>query len=142
MQQAIPGLARFVNRAAPIDMANGPIELARGDLRLLLAQTKATQKSLCLPKLFLRLPTKIQASDYPPTLTKPFFHFSLVDNKEVRFYHLHWEFLRVLGQNPPLSARLLNPPAKLVILTVCSTVIGSAFHWELQIGKALMPPAC
>src|SRR6266853_409863 len=93
-------------------MANGPIELARGDLRLLLAQTKATQKSLCLPKLFLRLPTKIQASDYPLTLTKPFFHFSLVDNKEVRFYHLHWEFLRVLGQNPPLSARLLDPPSE------------------------------
>ena len=49
----------------------------------------------------------MQASDYPLTLAKSFFHFSLVDNKEVRFYHRHWEFLRVLGQNPPLSARFL-----------------------------------
>src|SRR6266853_409802 len=86
--------------------------LGSSPARLMLAQTKVPQKSSCLPKLFLRLPTKIQASDYPLTLAKPFFHFSLVDNKEVRFYHLHWEFLRVLGQNPPLSARLLDPPSE------------------------------
>jgi hypothetical protein len=73
-------------------------------LRSVPVQRKVPLKSSCLPKLFLRLPTKIQASDYPLTLAKPFFHFPLVDSKEVRFYHRHWEFLRVLGQNPPLSA--------------------------------------
>src|SRR5260370_3473903 len=82
---------------------------ARCELRLVLAQTKVPRKSSCLPKLFLRLPTKIQASDYPLTLAKPFFHFLLVDNKEVRFYHHHWKFLGVLRQNPPSPPYFLNP---------------------------------
>jgi hypothetical protein len=62
---------------------------ARCEIRLELAQTKVPRESLRLPKLFLRLPTKIQASDYPMTLAKRFFEFSLVDYKGLEFYHHH-----------------------------------------------------
>ena len=60
------------------------------------------------PKLFLRLLTKSQTSDFPMTLAKWFFENSLIDSKGLEFYHRHWEFLRVLGQNPPLSARIFH----------------------------------
>src|SRR5712691_674560 len=58
-----------------------------------------------LPKLFLRLRTKSQTSDFPMTLAKWFFENSLVDSKGLEFYHCHWEFLRMLGRNPSSSAR-------------------------------------
>jgi hypothetical protein len=41
------------------------------------------------PKAFLRLSTKIQASDSPITLAKSFFANSLVDYKGLEFYHHH-----------------------------------------------------
>jgi hypothetical protein len=40
-----------------------------------------------LPKLFLRLLTKSQTSDFPMTLAKWFFDNSLVDYKGLEFYH-------------------------------------------------------
>jgi len=40
-----------------------------------------------LPKLFLRLLTKSQTSDFPMTLAKSFFAKSLVDSKGLEFYH-------------------------------------------------------
>jgi len=40
-----------------------------------------------LPKLFLRLLTKSQSSDFPMTLAKWFFDNSLVDCKGLEFYH-------------------------------------------------------
>jgi hypothetical protein len=62
------------------------------------------RKAFDLPKLFLRLRTKSQTSDLPMTLAKWFFENSLVDSKGLEFYHRHWEFLRMLGQNPSSSA--------------------------------------
>jgi hypothetical protein len=62
-----------------------------------------------LPKTFLRLGTKFQTADSPMTLAKWFFENSLVDSKGLEFYHHHWEFLRVLGQNPPPSAMSKTP---------------------------------
>ena len=57
------------------------------------------------------------------TLAKWFFDNSLVDNKEVRFYHGDWEFLRVLGQNPPLSARFpLTASSVKVLRALCSPI--------------------
>jgi hypothetical protein len=62
------------------------------------------RKAFDLPKTFLRLRTKSQTADFPMTLAKWFFENSLVDSKGLEFYHRDWEFLSVLGQNPPLSA--------------------------------------
>jgi hypothetical protein len=42
-----------------------------------------------LPKLFLRLLTKSQTSDFPITLGKWFFDNLLVDYKRLEFYHRH-----------------------------------------------------
>lgn len=42
-----------------------------------------------LPKLFLRLLTKFETSDFPMALAKWFFDDSLIDHKEVAFYHRH-----------------------------------------------------
>ncbi len=42
-----------------------------------------------LPKLFLRLLTKFQTSDFPTTLVKWLFENLLVDRKELAFYHHH-----------------------------------------------------
>ena len=67
------------------------------------------RKAFDLPKLFLRLLTKSQTSDLPMTLAKWFFENSVVDSKGLEFYHRHWEFLRLLGQNPSLSARFRKP---------------------------------
>jgi len=58
-------------------------------------------KAFDLPKLFLRLLTKSQTSDFPMTLAKWFFDNSLVDYKGLEFYHQQGEFLRMLAQNPP-----------------------------------------
>ena len=45
------------------------------------------RKAFDLPKLFLRLRTKSQTSDFPLTLAKWFFENSLVDSKGLEFYH-------------------------------------------------------
>jgi hypothetical protein len=47
------------------------------------------RKAFDLPKLFLRLLTKSQTSDFPMTLAKWFFDNSLVDYKGLEFYHHH-----------------------------------------------------
>jgi hypothetical protein len=41
------------------------------------------------PKLFLRLRTKFQTSDFPTTLAKWFFIKSAIDSIELAFYHHH-----------------------------------------------------
>src|ERR1017187_6743637 len=67
------------------------------------------RKAFDLPKLFLRLRMKSRTSDFPLTLAKWFFENSLVDSKGLEFYHRHWEFLRMLGRNPRLSAIYAKP---------------------------------
>ena len=47
------------------------------------------QVSLKFPKLFLRLRTKSQISDFPVPLAKWFFDNLLVDYKGLEFYHRH-----------------------------------------------------
>jgi hypothetical protein len=47
------------------------------------------RKAFDLPKLFLRLLTKSQTSDFPMTLAKWFFDNSLIDYKGLEFYHHH-----------------------------------------------------
>jgi hypothetical protein len=47
------------------------------------------RKAFELPKLFLRLRTKSQTSDFPMTLTKWFFDNLLVDYKGLEFCHRH-----------------------------------------------------
>ena len=85
--------------------------LTEGNSKLIflgsLRSRKAT-KAFDLPKLFLRLRTKFHTSDFPMTLAKWFFENSLVDSKGLEFYHRHWEFLRMLGRNPPLLRHTLQ----------------------------------
>jgi hypothetical protein len=47
------------------------------------------QKAFDLPKLFLRLRTELQPSDFPMTLAKWFFIKSAIDSIELAFYHHH-----------------------------------------------------
>jgi hypothetical protein len=44
---------------------------------------------LQLPKLFLRLLTRSQTSDFPMALAKWFFEKLLIDFKRLAFYHHH-----------------------------------------------------
>jgi len=41
------------------------------------------------PKLFLRLQTKSQTSDFPMTLAKWFFEKALIDSKGLAVYHFY-----------------------------------------------------
>jgi hypothetical protein len=52
-------------------------------------ESLGARKAFDLPKLFLRLLTKSQTSDFPMTLAKWFFENSLVDSKGLEFYHHH-----------------------------------------------------
>jgi hypothetical protein len=62
--------------------------MARAAKEVSADNTLASWRSV-IPKTFLRLVTKNQASDCPITLAKRFFEFSLVDYKGLEFYHRH-----------------------------------------------------
>jgi hypothetical protein len=66
------------------------------------------------------------------TLAKWFFAKSLVDSKGLTFYHRHWEFLRVLGQNPPLSAMQSAQLISLGRRTRQSANLGRNLHHSMR----------
>jgi hypothetical protein len=93
--------------------------------------------NVSFPKLFLRLRTEFQTSDFPMTLAKWLFIKSAIDSIGLAFYHHHREFLRVLGQNPPISA-IVDRSNVMVLSQTCRCAVADSGRGFRQRHAALL----